>query len=101
MVPDLARLFMDGQSHGAMGIAKLLTGHEHHREAIYRVCPAVPKGLYKMDDTKKIDRLRGVGASCAREWRPKLEPVFFKTPAEPFAPIYSLGDIDDQAAAQR
>jgi hypothetical protein len=30
-------LLMDGQSHGAMGIAKLLTGHEHERQAIYRV----------------------------------------------------------------
>ena len=36
---DLARLFMDGQSHGALGMAKLLTGHEYEREALFRVCP--------------------------------------------------------------
>ncbi|MDE2113169.1 MAG: patatin-like phospholipase family protein [Alphaproteobacteria bacterium] len=63
---DVTRLFMDGQSRGALGMAKLLTGHIYEREAIFRVCPDVPKGLFKLDDTRKISRLRGLGVSIAR-----------------------------------
>jgi patatin-like phospholipase/acyl hydrolase len=87
---DLARLFMDGQSHGALGMAKLLTGHEYERTALHRVCPDVPKNLFRLDDTTKIERLKGLGASSAREHRPRLEPVFFGAPAAPFLPVYSL-----------
>ena len=87
---DALRLFMDGQSSGAMGMAKLLTGHGRDREAIYRYSPAVPKGFFAMDDASKIDRLKGMGAAAARNAKPQLNPVFFETPAAPFAPIYSL-----------
>jgi hypothetical protein len=87
---DLARLFINGQTHGALGMAKLLTGHEYEREALYRVCPNVPKNLFRLDDTTKIGRLKGLGASSARENRPRLEPVFFDHPVEPFLPVYSL-----------
>lgn len=90
LVADMARLFMDGQSHGALGIAKLLTGHEYERTALHRVCPDVPKNLFRLDDTSKIERLKGLGASSAREQRPRLEPVFFSAPADPFLPIYTL-----------
>ena len=90
VVLDLARLFMDGQSHGALGMAKLVTGHEYERTALYRVCPDVPKNLFKLDDTSKIARLKGLGASSAREHRPRLETVFFASPAAPFTPVYSL-----------
>ena len=90
LVADLARLFMDGQSHGALGMAKLLTGHEYERTALHRVCPDVPKNLFRLDDTTKIARLKGLGSSSAREHRPRLEPVFFTTPAAPFLPVYAL-----------
>lgn len=93
MVGDLARLFMDGQSRGALGIAKLLTGHEHEREAIFRCCPDVPKDLFKMDDTSKISELRGMGAAAARKERPRLEPVFFREPTERFEPVHKLKEI--------
>ncbi len=46
----IINLFMDGQSHGAMNIAKLLTGHEHKRKAIHRINYTVPRNTYKMDD---------------------------------------------------
>ncbi|MBS0250230.1 CBASS cGAMP-activated phospholipase [Hyphomicrobium sp. B1] len=90
IIRDLSRLFMDGQSRGALGIAKLLTGHEHEREAIFRVCPDVPKDLYAMDDTRKISELRGMGAAAARKECPRLEPIFFQAPAESFEPIHKL-----------
>jgi hypothetical protein len=87
---DVSRLFMDGQSHGAMGMAKLLTGHEYERDAIFRCCPHVPKDFFVLDDTSKIIQLKGMGASSARKERSRLEPVFFSAPAAPFDPIYKL-----------
>lgn len=96
---DIVRLFMDGQSRGALGMAKLLTGHEYEREAIFRVCPDAPKDLFKLDDTSKIEQLRGMGASAARRERVRLEPVFFDSPAPEFVPIYTLeGSRDGRPA---
>ena len=85
-------LFIDGQSQGAMGIAKLLTGDEHERTAIYRVNQTVPRNTYKMDDTKIIEDMKGLGYSKGRSWQPSLEPVFFDKPAEVFKPYYNLED---------
>ena len=86
------KLFMDGQSHSAMGIAKLLTGHEHERTAIYRVNHAVSYNAFKMDDTRVIQDLKGLGHSFARDRQPVLDPVFFHAPAKAFTPIYALED---------
>jgi len=87
---DIARLFMDGQSRGALGMAKLLTGHEYERQAIYRCCPDVPKGFFSLDDTRKITQLKGMGAASARRERPRIEPVFLTCKAEKFVPRYKL-----------
>jgi len=86
----LLKLFMDGQSHGAMGIAKLLTGHEHERTAIHRINHIVPYNTYKMDDSRVIQDLKGLGYSFARERQPVLDPVFFNGPADAFEPVYML-----------
>ena len=87
---DTIRLFMDGQSHGAMGIAKLLTGHEHARQAIHRINHTVPSNDFRMDDARVIQALKGLGHSVARDRHPVLEPVFFNTPADAFSPIHPL-----------
>jgi len=81
---------MDGQSHGAMGIAKLLTGHEHEREALYRISPNVPRGSYQMDDSRVIQDLKGLGHTRARDRLPALKGVFFDEPAPPFEPVYKF-----------
>lgn len=86
----IIKLFMDGQSHSAMGIAKLLTGHEHERTAIHRINHTVPYNAYRMDDTRVIQDLKGLGYSFARDRQPVLDPVFFGQPAEAFAPVYGL-----------
>lgn len=93
----LIKLFMDGQSHGAMGIAKLLTGHEHERTAIHRINHTVPCNAYKMDDTRIIQDLKGLGFSFARDRQPVLDPVFFSQPAEAFTPVYVLDQEPDMA----
>jgi patatin-like phospholipase/acyl hydrolase len=97
----MVRLFMDGQSHGAMGIAKLLTGHEHERTAIHRVNHTVPYSAYKMDDTRVIQDLKGLGFSFARDRQPVLDPVFFSQPAEAFVPVYELNEGPGEEAAKR
>ena len=93
--PKLVKLFMDGQSHGAMGIAKLLTGHEHERTAIHRIDHTVPYGAYRMDDPRKIRDLKGLGHAKARDRLPVLKPVFFDRPADVFTPIYHLYEERD------
>ena len=83
-------LFMDGQSRGAMGIAKLLTGDEHERQAIHRIDHVVPRNRYRLDDPRVIPDLKGLGHAAARERFPALEPVFFRSPADAFAPFHPL-----------
>jgi hypothetical protein len=95
------RLFMDGQSHGAMGIAKLLTGHEHERTAIHRIDHAVPYNVYKMDDTRVIRDLKGLGYAKARERQPALGQIFFDTPADKFEPVYRLDDAGDRVSVEQ
>ena len=86
----IIKLFMDGQSHGAMGVAKLLTGHEHERNAIHRINHKVPLNAFKMDDAGVIQDLKGLGYSFARDRQPVLEPVFFSAPADSFSAIHTL-----------
>ncbi|WP_446831959.1 CBASS cGAMP-activated phospholipase [Candidatus Foliamicus sp.] len=95
------KLFMDGQSHSAMGIAKLLTGHEHERAAIYRINHTVPHGAYKMDDTRVVQELKGLGYHFARDRKPVLDPVFFSQPAEAFVPAHELDQEPEKASSER
>lgn len=83
-------LFMDGQSRGALGIARHLTGDPHDRTAVHRYSPSVPQGFFSLDDTTKIQRLKGLGASNARHASPTLTPIFFQQPAEAFVPVHQL-----------
>lgn len=83
-------LYADGQSHGALGMAKLLTGHGYDGDRIYRYSPSVPSGFFSLDDTSKIRSLKGIGMSAARKAKPHLAPVFFTEPADAFVPVYHL-----------
>lgn len=85
----LINLFMDGQSRGALGMAKLLTNHPHNGERIFRISPQVPINLFSLDDASKIGRLKGLGAGSARSEKPQLKQVFFDSPVETFRPKYS------------
>lgn len=90
----LIKLLMDGQTHNAMGIAKLLTEHEHEREAIYRIDHTVPYGDYKMDDSRMIEKLKGLGYERARDRLPAMQRVFLNEAAEPFTPYHTLSEGD-------
>ena len=84
------KLFMDGQKQGAMGMAKLLTGHGHEREAICRVDHTVKSGRFSLDDTRKINKLKGIGCSRAREYLPKIKEMFLASPAQKFVPCHHI-----------
>ena len=86
------KLFMDGQSYGAQGMAKLLLGDEHERSALHRIDHAVPENTYKMDDARVIRELKGMGHFVGRDRGPVLEPIFFDEPAEDFVPYYRLDE---------
>lgn len=86
----ILNLFADGQSHGALGMAKALTGHPYSGEKIFRYAPTVPAEFFSLDDTSKISRLKGIGTSAARDAKPHLKPVFFQSTAAAFEPHYQL-----------
>ncbi|WP_299916020.1 hypothetical protein [uncultured Roseobacter sp.] len=83
-------LYADGQSNGALGMAKLLTGHPYDGDRIFRYSPTVPSGFFSLDDTSKIGQLKGLGMSAARNAKPHLGPIFFQDPAAPFEPEYQI-----------
>ena len=88
LAPQLASLFMAGQSHGSLGIAHILTGDPHERRAIYRITQPAPDGFYTLDNTRRIRDLKDRAFAEARIQRPILQPEFFDAPAEKFVPEY-------------
>jgi len=94
LVPKLAGLFMGGQSHGSIGLAKILTGDvgAADHKAVYRVSPPAPEGFYALDDTRRIGKLKSLGVAHARNEKPDLLHTFFLDTAEPFEPVYTLSN---------
>ena len=73
-------VFMHAQSHGSLGTAKLLAGHEN----ITRINPVVSPGRFNLDGVKEITSLKGLGDSEARDTLLKLREIFLGKPVEPF-----------------
>lgn len=90
IVQKTADFFIAGQSHGSMGIAHILMGDPHDRQAIWRICQPVPEGFFSIDNTARIRELKARGFTEARIQKPILKPHFFQNPAEPFVPIHKL-----------
>jgi patatin-like phospholipase/acyl hydrolase len=89
--PNLARLFMAGQSHSAMGAAKIITGDVHERKAIWRIDQTVPLGRYTLDDVSRIAEMKNRAVTEAREQLPELRRHFFTDAAAEFRPFHQLG----------
>ena len=58
MATSVARLFMAGQAHSALGTAKIITGDVHQRKAIWRVDQTAPEGRYTLDNAARISEMR-------------------------------------------
>lgn len=80
-------LFMQGQSRGADGTAMLLSGHRDDAPRYFLCQHKVPNGKFSLDSAAMVQRLRGLGASYAREKIPLLEKHFLHDKAEPFVPF--------------
>ncbi|MCK1345717.1 patatin-like phospholipase family protein [Bradyrhizobium sp. 193] len=90
MASSIARLFIAGQSHSALGTAKIVTGDGHDHRAIWRIDQTAPAGRYTMDDAERIAEMKNRGFTEAREQLPELRRHFFDREAEPFVPFHSL-----------
>jgi hypothetical protein len=58
MAATVARLFMAGQAHSALGTAKIVTGDVHRRKAIWRIDQTAPEGRYTLDNAGRISEMR-------------------------------------------
>jgi hypothetical protein len=90
MASRVTRLFMAGQSHSALGMAKIITGDVHRRKAIWRIDQTAPEGRYTMDNAARISEMRDRAFTEAREQLPELRTHFFSVPAAEFVPYHRL-----------
>ena len=86
---DLVDLSFWAQSSFLQASAKILTGHPHSGEKIFRYAPKVNQGEYALDDVSRLDDLISLGRKEARDAEPKLEKIFFGSPAGKFNPIHT------------
>lgn len=100
LAQDLAEIFLQGQSKGALGTAKLITGHTPQRRRLFRYQPVVPHGTFELDGIAHIDKLRGLGAAEARSALPDIREVFLDVPAERFTPFHSEAPRTREADAR-
>jgi uncharacterized protein len=83
-LPKVVSVFMAGQSSASLGTAQLLAGHER----VFRISPVLPNRRFRLDATRDIDALRGLGGAEARKAIPRLADLFFKGKADVFTPCY-------------
>ena len=88
--PSVTRLFMAGQSHSALGTAKIITGDLHDRKAIWRIDQTAPEGRYSLDNASRIAEMKDRAVAEAREQLPELRRHFFDKPAAAFVPFHML-----------
>jgi hypothetical protein len=79
MAAHVTRLFMAGQSHSALGTAKIITGDGHDHRAIWRVDQIAPSGRYTLDNAGRIAEMKNRAIAEAREQLPELRRHFFDT----------------------
>jgi patatin-like phospholipase/acyl hydrolase len=88
MAAAVTSLFMAGQAHSALGIAKIVTGDIHERKAIWRIDQTAPQGRYRLDNAARISEMRNRAFAEAREQLPELRRHFFGAPADEFVPFH-------------
>lgn len=80
---------MRGQSRSALGMAMHLTGRDKGADRILRIDPLVRAKRFRLDGTKEIAELRGLGYSHARHALPDIRERFFSEPSEAFVSLHN------------
>ncbi len=78
---------MRGQSRSALGMAMHLTGRDKGADRILRIDPIVRTSRFRLDGTKQIAELRGLGYSEARQALPYVRDRFFADQCQPFTTL--------------
>lgn len=86
----LVECFMTSQSYASLGMA-IHVLEDLRVERVRRVTETVPKNMFPLDGTERLDALKGLGDSKARDEISHLG-MFFEEKAEPFVPVYSTQD---------
>lgn len=85
----IVELTLDSQSHASFGMAVHVL-NDIKLERIKRINPIVPRGMFSLTGTKRLEQLEGLGRDQAKHDKKNLEELFFTQKAEPFEPIYTL-----------
>ena len=86
---------MAGQSHSALGTAKIVTGDVHDSARSGVSTRRHRPGRYTLDNAARIAEMKNRGFTEAREQLPILRPHFFAEQAEAFVPFHSLKPESD------
>ena len=100
LATDLSRLFMDGQSHRAMGIAKLLTGHRHEPKRFSATVPMCRRTSYSWMD-QQDHSAQGHGCGCGAEGAAAARSGLFHRPRGAVPPRYQLREVRHEPAGFR
>lgn len=82
----IADVFMKAQSSSAIATAHTLIGSRN----VFRVSPDTTAQGFTLDGVRRIPELEALGRDEAGRALADLDGVFFRAPAEPFTPYYSL-----------
>lgn len=93
----MADIFMLGQSRGANGTAKLLTGHSDRNPRFFRYQPIAATGEFCLDGATQIRSLKGVGVNIAREALPQIQEFFLTSTREAFVPFHPSKNVPGAA----
>jgi hypothetical protein len=78
---------MRGQSRSALGMAMHLTGRDAGEDRILRIDPIVRPNRFRLDGTKQVRELCGLGYSEARNALPYIRDRFFAAQCQPFVSL--------------
>jgi len=77
-----------GQSRSALGMAMHLTGRDKGADRVLRIDETVRTNRFRLDGSKEIKELRGLGYSAARHALPYVHERFFAEPCESFVSLH-------------
>lgn len=88
-------LFMQGQSKGSIGTAKILLRDSPTAPKLFEYTHIAERNMFELDNVSMIEKLAGLGAANARQAVPVMNEVFLTEPREQFVPYHGPGARDE------